>query len=54
ILQWPSNIQDLNPIENLWSIMKDKVAEKMPSNANKMTEEIKQVWVREIPQEYCK
>ena len=54
ILQRPGNSPDLNPIENLWSIMKDEVAEKMPSNANEMTEAIKQVWVREIPQEYCK
>ena len=54
ILQRPGNSPDLNPIESLWSIMKDEAAEKMPSNANEMTEAIKQVWVREIPQEYCK
>ena len=32
LLKWPENNPDLNPIENLWAILEDKVANKHPSN----------------------
>ena len=36
VLDWPGNSPDLNPIENLWNLMKVKVAEKYPSNLNEL------------------
>ena len=53
ILDWPGNSPDLNPIKNLWSYMKNRVAEKQPSSANELVTAIKEVWVKEIRTEYC-
>ena len=36
VLQWPGNTRNLNPIENLWKILKDKVAEEQPSSAKQL------------------
>ena len=52
-LDWPGNSPDLNPIENLWSKMKDLVAKKQPSSGKALTETIKEVWVKKISREYC-
>ena len=52
-LDWPGNSPDLTPIENLWSKIKDLVAEKQPSSGKALTETIKEVWVKKISREYC-
>ena len=52
--QWLGNSSDLNPIENLWSVLKDKVSEKQPTNTKELEETIKAVWVLELSAEYCR
>ena len=36
VLDWPGNTSDLNPLENLWSYVKIKVAEKQQSSAKEL------------------
>jgi len=54
VLDWPGNSPDLKPIQNLWTTMKSKVAQKHPSGAKDLVKVIKEVWVKEISQEFCK
>jgi transposase len=35
-MDWPSNSPDLNPIENLWAIVKGNVEKRMPQNINEL------------------
>ena len=50
---WPGSSPDLNVIENCWAVMKTKVAAKSPSSYKELCEAIKEVWTREITQDYC-
>ena len=53
LLEWSGNSSDLNPIENLWTNMKNKVSEKQPLSGVELVKAIKEVWVKEISKEYC-
>ena len=48
VMDWPSNSPDLNPIENLWAIVKGNVEKRMPKNINELEQFMVEEW-RSIP-----
>lgn len=54
VLDWPGNSPDLNPIENLWCVMKRRVRAKCPKTIQDLKRAILEVWVKEINENYCK
>ncbi len=52
VLDWPANSPDPNPIENLWSIVKRKMRNKRPTNADELKATVKENWAS-IPPQQC-
>ena len=46
---WPGNSPDLNPIENLWSQMKEQLSEERPTSAEGIRKVVRKVWNRITP-----
>ena len=53
VLEWPSQSPDLNPIENLWTELKQRVRKRKPTNLVQLHQICQEEWVK-IPPEYCK
>ncbi len=52
VLDWPANSPDLNPIENLWGIVKRKMRDTRPNDADELKATVKETWVS-IPPQQC-
>ncbi len=52
VLDWPTNSPDLNPIENLWGIVKRKMRDTRPNNADDLKATVKETWAS-IPPQQC-
>ncbi len=52
VLDWPANSPDLNLIENLWSIVKRKMRDTTPNNADELKATVKETWAS-IPPQQC-
>ena len=46
LMDWPSNSPDLNPIENLWNIVKTNVEKRLPKNRGDLGQFMKEEWER--------
>ncbi len=51
VLDWPANSPDLNPIENLWSIVKRKMRDTRPNNADDLKAAMKATWAYITPEQ---
>ncbi len=51
VLDWPANSPDLNPIENLWGIIKRKMRDTRPNNADDLKAAIKATWASITPEQ---
>ncbi len=52
VLDWPANSPELNPIENLWGIVKRKMRDTRPNNADDPKATVKETWAS-IPPQQC-
>ncbi len=52
VLDWPANSPDLNLIENLWGIVKRKMRDTKPNNADDLKATVKATWAS-IPPQQC-
>ena len=48
ILKWPGNSPDLNPIGNLWAIVKKRLRKHDCTTKTKLTTTILQIWIEDI------
>ncbi len=51
VLNWPANLPDLNPKENLWGIVKRKMRYARPSNAEELKATIRATWALITPEQ---
>ncbi len=52
VLDWPANSPALNPIENQWVIVKRKMRETRPNNADDLKAAIKATWASITPEQW--
>lgn len=53
LLEWPPQSPDLSPIENLWSIVKQRLRDRKPPNLNALWDLVQEEW-RKVTPDLCR
>lgn len=51
-IDWPANSPDLNPIENIWNLMKTRLKKRDVTSKKSLIENLNEIWSKEISEEY--
>ena len=51
VLPWPANSPDLNPIENLWGLVKRRMSKERPSTQEELKGAIQRAWNSVTPED---
>ena len=54
VLQWPRNSLDFNQIENLWTVITQKVSQSNPVSLEELKKIVENVWCEKVHQKLCK
>ena len=52
VIDWPGNSPDLNPIENCWNYMKNKLKEVDISSVPRLQEALLKLWTQDLRKDY--
>ena len=47
ILEWPGNSPDMNPIENVWAVLKHKIRENPPTTKKELIRKVLDLWYKD-------